>query len=197
MATVNCPHCGEMNVDAGQFCASCGKALPSVDAAGPQVVTGNMVAQTDAGRTVQVEQLAAQAKKAFGVLLFVGIANIVLGVGFHFLLKGLSREAARQHNQAAAQQLAQASGVILVTLLILGVIYVFLAIWSRSDPLPAAIIGLVIYVSLQIVGIVQNPVMYANPIAIIIPIVIIIALVKAIQAGVKHKQLKEQMTVGY
>jgi hypothetical protein len=172
-----------MNVDAGQFCASCGKALPSAAPGGPHVVTGETVATTAVGRTVQAEQLRKQAGRAFGVLLFVGILNVVVGVGFYFLVQGRSAEA------------DQAARLVLTVCLIVGGIYVGLALWSRRNPLPAAIIGLVIYVSLQLIAVVQNPQMYLR-LAIVIPVIIIIVgLLRAIQAGVKHKQLREQMTV--
>ena len=59
------------------------------------------------------------------------------------------------------------------------------------NPLPAAITGLAIFVTLQLVGAAVYPASLAE--GLIVKVIIIAALVKAIQAGLAHRKLKQKM----
>ncbi|MGC3970787.1 MAG: hypothetical protein QM775_26670 [Pirellulales bacterium] len=61
-----------------------------------------------------------------------------------------------------------------------------LALWSRKSPLPASIVGLVLYVSLHVLDAVVDPTTIAK--GFIMKIFIIVLLVQAIQAGLKYRQ---------
>ena len=182
MATINCPHCGQVNIDAGAFCAECGKALPSEVPSGPQVVMGNAVASTDAGKSAQAEQLRKQAGGAFGALLAVGILTLIGGIIIFALLKNAGGEAARQ------------APMLLGVNVVLAIIFTGLAIWARANPLPAAVVGLVLFISIHTINAVIDPTSIF--LGIPVKVIIIVVLIKAVQSGVKYKQLQEQMIRG-
>lgn len=204
MATVACPHCAAANTAGVAFCATCGKALPSMYATGPRVVTGGAMATTSAGVKLQADELHRQARKASGALLTVAIIQTVVG-GILF---------------AVFSSLPGAAGRINIPWLFgpvvaVGAIFWALYFWSRSNPLPAAIVGLVIYVTVWVLDIIGGIVMmsntpsggtpsgpgaglHINPISsgIFIRIIIIVMLVRAIQAGSQHRKLLRQQMAG-
>lgn len=196
METVACPHCGAQNTAGAAFCAGCGKALPLLSQTGPRIVTGNAVATTSAGLKLQTDQLHQQAKRASGALLAVAIIQTVLGGIVVALLAGTAG--------------ARAGGPALMMLLVpvMGVAAIFwgLYIWSRRNPLPAAIVGLVVYVSLWALDVVAAIAAAANdpggtgPGAalnrptngLFMRIIIVVILARAISAGVQHRKLLRQ-----
>ena len=203
---MNCPHCQHSNEDAGNFCVECGKALPSAAPSGPRVVTGNAVADTEIGRSVQSDELHKQAGKAFAVLLTLVIL-ITVSIFLMFIQSVSKGGAARVAAGASAPSL------------VLALIYLSLAIWARKNPLPAALAGLVVFASLMIVGLIGLSLVmvliprvtirsHPLPSSAIIPVLvlfcslllgiavgaaIVVRFVRAIKAGLKHRQLQERM----
>jgi len=175
MAMAKCPHCGAENAEGSAFCAGCGKALPSATPTGPRVVTGEAMAATSAGRSVQEDQLRKQAKQACIALFAVAVLQVLAAL----LLSSVLRES----NPRAAS-------VVLAVLLVLAAIYTGLGFWARVNPLPAAIVGLVLYVSLVVLDLVADPSSLAR--GWLIKLLIVIVLAKAVEAGVKYRQFKAQ-----
>ncbi len=175
----NCPHCGVENDGVAAFCVQCGKALPESMPSGPRVVSGDQMAATAVGQNLQADQLRKQAGQAFKALIVVAVLSVIGGVVFFFILKSGPKEVADQ------------APVVLAINLVLAAIYAGLAIWARVNPLPAAIVGLVLFVSVHVISAVIDPMSIAQ--GIIVKIIIVVVLVKAIQAGVKYRQLRAQM----
>ncbi|HEY2586648.1 MAG TPA: zinc ribbon domain-containing protein [Tepidisphaeraceae bacterium] len=199
MAAVACPHCTVPNEQGSTFCQSCGKALPAVAATGPRVIAGQAVAATSAGMKLQVDELHKQLKKAAGALLWVAILQTLFGALIYFLV----------HNATAARAPAAVDATSVV---IFGIAAVFWALyfWARVNPLPAAIVGLVIYVTLWALDFIvalaamgnapagQAGALAANPFrGIVIKIIIIAILVRAIKAGQQHRKLLRQQQAGF
>jgi len=182
MSTISCPHCGTENSDAGAFCRQCGKALPSAAPSGPRVVTGEQVAATAVGQDLQRSQLRKQAGRAAGALFAVAVLHVIGGVVFYFLLKN------------NPQVEPGAPRILLIMNLVLAGVYAGLGFWGRVSPLPAAIVGLVLFVSVWAVSAVLDPASIVQ--GIIVKIIVIAVLVRAIQAGVKHKQLLTSPVTG-
>jgi hypothetical protein len=196
--TIACPHCRALNPVGSAFCESCGKALPTGATAGPRIIAGNQFATTAAGQKLQSDELEKQAKKAAGALLAVAVVQTAFGALVYFLLQNAGPQAA-----AAAQ-----STVVVV----FGVAVIFwgLYFWARKAPFPAAIVGLVVYVTLWLLDLIVWAVAISNhPGAagtgaaaagpfngIIIKIIIIAVLINAIKAGAKHRQLLRQQSSG-
>jgi hypothetical protein len=142
--SIVCPHCSAENAAIAQFCESCGKALPSLTTSGPRVVDGASFATTAAGQKLQSDELHKQAKKAAGALLTVAIIQtIICGV---LVLVANSNNRLNVMTQNAAF-LGIAGGAV---------IFWALFFWARRQPLPAAIVGLVLYATLVMINVVVS-----------------------------------------
>ena len=199
--TNNCPHCGAANAYGAAFCQNCGKGLPPALPTGPRVVGVDQAALTDAGFKLQTEELHKQAKKAAGVLLAIAILQFVVG-GFLYL--ALS-------NAPQRGNIVFDPTMMLVSTVGVGIVYLGLFFWARRNPLPAAIVGLLVYLTLTVADIVAIAGMARDaggqggsggygsssssgpPMSIPwLKIIIVIILVQAIQAGLKHRKLLQQ-----
>ncbi len=176
-----CPHCGVAVDDSrgpAAFCEHCGKALPALYTTGPRVVGAGTFAATQAGQELQARDLARQAKKAATALLAVALIQLILGGLVVFLLK-------------KELQAADAWGLALAEVFGVGTLYLGLFFWARQQPLPPAIVGLVVYVTLQIATAI-----HVGPEAlwkgILVKVIIIVVLARAIGAGVQHRRLLQQ-----
>jgi len=84
-----------------------------------------------------------------------------------------------------------------VTTLVVGVIaalFYGLAFWSRQQPFPAAVTGLVVLVTLWLIDFALDPASIARD--IIIKAIILLVLIRAVQAGITHRKLTRQMAAG-
>jgi peptidoglycan/LPS O-acetylase OafA/YrhL len=186
--SVPCPHCGAANVAAARFCESCGKALPSAVATGPRVFTGDAMPTSAAGQDLLANELAKQTKRAATTLLVIAILALIGGVIFFVLA------ANAPPNPAIDPKLYA------VTFVIVGVIFGGLYFWARTSPLPATIVGLVIYLTFLGISVVtfltsaqEVEGVRGSPVGCI-DIIIIILLVQGVQAGLKAKRLREGRT---
>ncbi|MEX2213087.1 MAG: zinc ribbon domain-containing protein [Phycisphaeraceae bacterium] len=176
MAEVQCPHCGGANLYDAAFCEACGKALPTGH--GPRIVKDSELATTSAGRSVQQLELAKTMKKAFGALLAVAIIQVIATVLISF-----AGNDPRVDKKALQTVLIVMGGI--------GAGFFVLAIWARSSPLPAAVVGLVVYVSLHLIsGILDPTTLYQG---LLIKIIVVAVLIQAIQAGIQHRKLVQEM----
>jgi len=195
VGSIACPHCAAANEAGSAFCRTCGKALPAVNATGPRIITGQALASTAAGVKLQSDELERQAKKAANALLAVAILQTIFAGAFYLISQNLPR--------AAAINLP----VVLGTILGVAAIFWALYFWARVNPLPAAIVGLVVYVSLWALDFIVAMGQMANsgghtigagPFnGIIIRLIIVLMLVRAIQAGVMHRKLMRQRQQGF
>ncbi|MDB5328268.1 MAG: hypothetical protein JWM57_3837 [Phycisphaerales bacterium] len=187
---INCPHCDVSNPNGGAFCESCGMALPDPHYTGPRVVDAKSLPATVAGGELFGDQLLKQTKTAVTTLLVVGIVQIVIGGLAALAVMNLSH--GRQANPAALIPFA-VIGVI-------GLIFIGLSFWARHSPLPAAIVGLVLYSTLVVLNIAtaMSNISAGGPQANNglggigvgwLDIVIIIFLARGIQAALTHRRL--------
>lgn len=176
-----CPHCGASVSPELAFCEQCGKALPTASDR-PRIVEGASFAATAVGQKLQADELRRKAKSSSGALLAVAIFA-TLGCGLVYMVLQDAFDDPEVGGAAKAMMAAQ---------VVLTVAYYGLYIWSRTNPLPAAIIGLVVYLSLMAVNaIIFGPQTLAE--GIIVKVIIVVFLLKAIQAGVQHRELLHQM----
>ena len=192
MSTITCPHCGAGNPAAAAFCEACGKALPSAVAGGPRVVGGDAIAATAAGQQLQADQLQKQAKRASGALLAVAIILTIVSAVVFFILRAASGMAPPPGAQGAG--FAQGAAAVMM---ILAAVFWGLFFWSRSQPLPAAIVGLVIYATLIVINVVTSLSQIGEGgrggLGVgCIDIIIMVVLAQAITAGVQHRKLMRQ-----
>lgn len=186
--SISCPHCGANNVAGAQFCESCGKALPSAVPSGPRVVSAESMPTTAIGGRLVSDELTKTQKKASGALLAVAILQTLVGP---LLLVVITRN---------ARPPVELGPVVWVVQFGVAALFWALWFWSRKSPLPASIVGLVLYCTLVVINVISSVSALAqNPdgprrgfggLGIgIIDVIIIVVLAQAIQAGLKHKRL--------
>jgi uncharacterized membrane protein len=180
-----CPHCRHEDPAAGAFCAACGLALPTAIPTVPRVVSSNELAATGVGQVLQEEELRRQAKKAEIALLGVAVIQTVVGGVALF---------------ASAQKPGQ-SAMIALTFGSLTVAAIFWGLfsWSQSHPLPAAIVGLVVYGTLLGLSIVFSLTHFKQGMpgksglgVGWVDAVVIGALIRAIYAGTRYRRVFQQ-----
>jgi hypothetical protein len=206
-ATVICPHCSATNPSGSAFCESCGKALPPPVPSGPRVVGADDVAATSAGLTLQTGEAAKQAKKAANALLTVSILITFSAALILVLINVLKPR----------DDMPLPIGMVDVVInLFIAALFWALWMWSRKNPLPPAIVGLVLYITITVVQLMVAAMLIkqareagafeadatANPGSssgpppgfggIFIRIFILLMLVQAVHAGVKHRRLLRQ-----
>ncbi|HPF37357.1 MAG TPA: zinc ribbon domain-containing protein [Phycisphaerae bacterium] len=180
--TSQCPHCSSDNAEGATYCRSCGKALPNPASSGPRIVEYSDVATTAAGSAAQVAELQKQIKKASGALLAVAILQWV--VGGLLAVVGTKLLADRGVDTSAMN-------VVYVTVFGVGALFFGLYLWSRRSPFPAAVVGLVVFVSLHLLEALADPASIYR--GVIVKVIIIAILIGAVKAGVRHRELKRQL----
>jgi peptidoglycan/LPS O-acetylase OafA/YrhL len=179
-----CPHCGADNPIGSTFCARCGKALPAAAGSGPRVVTAGTAGASSAGRQLLSDELRKKLNKASGALLAVAIIQAVLGPVMLFMMKEQAQK------QAGPGQVIEIQPIAYV--MVFGIAGAFFGLWawSRVQPYVAAIVGLVLFVSIWLLDVIADPTQIAR--GIILKVIIIAVLVKAIQAGGEYRKLLDQ-----
>ncbi len=124
-------------------------------------------------------------KKAFIALLIVAILQ-TLGGPVMLMVEKSKLETA---NPGMTYQIQPYMYVI-----VFGIAALFwgLAIWARRNPLPAAIVGLVTFITLHAIEAVADPTSIIR--GIIMKVLVIGMLVSAIKAGIEFRKLKEAST---
>lgn len=177
---ITCPHCSAVNAVAGAFCESCGKALPSAAPSGPRVLAGDAMPTSGAGRVVVSEELKKKMKHASYALLAVAIIQTLLGPVMLYASK------AQMERETGAPAEVTAIGWIIV----IGIASAFwiLFVWSRFQPLAAAIVGMVLFITIHLLDIIADPTSIAK--GLIMKIIVIAVLAKGISAALQYKRLK-------
>ena len=159
---------------------------------GSRVITGDAMASTPAGVKLQADELHKQVKKAANALLTVAIIQTIFAIIIYFAVQNSGGNA------------VVAAGLLLAV----AVVFWGLFFWARVNPLPAAIVGLVIYVTLWALDLLvwmmstasstsgSNP-GGAGPFnGIVIKILIVVMLGRAIKAGAMHRKLLRDQQLG-
>lgn len=175
-----CPHCQALNLGGGDFCTQCGKAIPALGGTSPTFISRsqNSLAKTKAGTALQINLLQRLAsRKAFRWLLLLAIGCTAIGLVICFL---------QGNNPAVSKGDLRA---LLIANLVLGGAYLALALWAQTSPLIPAILGLALYIGVNVFNASLGP----STIAVgwLWKVLIVIALIKAIKAGLAYKKLQD------
>lgn len=182
MESIMCPHCQSPNALDASFCEACGKAVGAATG-GPRVVSGDDYAQTQAGAALQSDLLDAQAKSAAGALLLVAILQVLFGTLVIFVLRGSTRPGAIETGVSIP--------ILALSVYGIGAIFFALYFWARRNPYPAAIVGLLFFITVHLLDALADPAALFR--GLIVKIVFIAILVKAIRAGTRHRDLLKRM----
>jgi hypothetical protein len=174
-----CPHCGSQTLASAAFCESCGKAVSS-GSAGPRIVGNAAQATSGASAKLMADGLKKYTKRAMTTLIVLGCLQLVIAAVFYSISTG-----GPVANRGAMQTAALVTAG-------LGVVFLGLGFWARSSPLPATVVGTVLYGSL----IMLNVVNWANqpggarglPVGLL-DIIIVAFLLKGIQAALEYRKL--------
>ncbi len=142
-------------------------------------------------------------KQARGILIAVGILTIIVnGIGLALLPSQVKNELDKEINKVKAQRMvvdqakvkeveAQilrygylASGVVIG----LGVVFVILGLIVNQYPVPATLLGLVLYIGAVVILALLDPITIAQ--GIIWKIIIIACLLKALQTAIAYEKEK-------
>ena len=180
----SCPHCAAPNSGAAKFCTACGKAMPAAAPGSPRVLKQAYFAASSAGQSLQLDELRKQSRRA--VLTLGWLAGIQLVIGGILLVV----------SQVAPPQARHEVLVLGAVLGCIGLAFTALAFWARRSPLPAAITGLVLFVSLwaldtTVLLMGDHPELAFR--GAIVKLLIAAALGHAVSAALKHKALLRKM----
>jgi hypothetical protein len=176
-----CPHCSAGNPAEATFCGSCGKALPTLHASGPQLVMGDMPASSGAGNKLLGDELARTTKKAATALMWVAILQTIFGP--------IALMAAKAKMERESGMVFELQPIAYVIIFSVAAAFWGLFFWARKSPLPAAIVGLVLFITLHVVDAVADPATLLQ--GWIVKIIVVVVLSKAISAGLQHRRLLE------
>lgn len=186
MSEVICPHCGMENAAGTAFCESCGKAV-SVQSTTPRVIEKRASASMAIGQGIQAKQLRQMAKKASKTLFCLAILYFLAALLFFLQTQGV-------------EEVPPVVRLMIIAISIVGVIFLALGVWAKFHPLPASIVGLILYVSLVVTGLILSPeflsqerAIQETAIQVLIILIIVLALAKAIAAGIRFRKLKAMM----
>jgi len=163
MKSAVCPTCdatlNPLEIADG-YCDACGKQVPAyaVRAAGRAVAFGS----APGARQVSAE-LDKARKQMSGILFAIAALQLVCGV----MLLAIG---SRHH---------RVSGIAVVELAGIAIVFGSLGLWARYRPLPPAIIGLVLYILLSLLTFAANPALAAKGIGI--RVLMVMMLIRAIR----------------
>lgn len=176
---VQCPHCGAPNPPDSRFCGACGKALPSAVPTRPVIIGDKDFATSESGRALQLDELHRRARAARNILFCLAVLQFI----FSGALTALAlSDATGQGDRLLV--IGIATGVV-------GLLFLILGFWAGRNPLPASIVGLVLFVTFVVADALASPATLIQ--GAIIKIFIIAVLAKAVSAGVRHRQLKKHI----
>lgn len=184
----SCPHCGAVDPGAAAFCVRCGKAMPQ--ASGPKIVREKDLASSSTGQNLQSQELAKKARSASTTLIVLAVLQFLASGVLVFAGMNVGPEGVKQ---PGVEEAITGDSVVVIGAVIgvLAAIFLALGIWARRSPLPAAITGLTLYVTLMLAGAALDPASLVQ--GIILKAIIILFLVRAIQAGFQHRALLRKM----
>jgi hypothetical protein len=175
---VTCPHCGAINAPGAPSCHACAKAFPPAIPPAHQLAGAPGVTASPASAELQVADLDRKAQTSVKTLLLIGILAVVFAA---FTYQKLNDP---QYDHDAVL-------VLLGLHAFTSVVFLGLWFWARRSPFLPALIGLILYVSLQVGLFVVNPPQGRMSIPWL-PILFALSLLHATWISWKSQQVRRQ-----
>ena len=171
LSSARCTSCDSPVNEQDQFCINCGFPLKGTDEAQNQFLSNKRYKQHE------LKELSRKTRNAQTTLFVLSGLFFVIGVIYYFFIGGQS----------------DLAFVALVTNLILSAVFLALGGWSKNKPIAAIISGLVLYIIVQLISIVNDPVNIGK--GIIVKIVVIGYLVKGLQSAMEVEKIKKEYNI--
>jgi len=162
-----CRACGNAVNEQDQFCINCGFPLKGTE------TEQNLFISARHFRKHQVQELHRKVKNAQTTLFVLAGLFFVFGVIAYFI--------AGQNDLGFA---------VLIQQLILAAVFLALGGWAKSKPVVALISGLVLFILVQLISIIDDPVNIVK--GIILKVIVIIYLVKGLQSAIEAEKIKKE-----
>lgn len=190
---MGCRHCHAEVDPAAFYCGVCGMAV-RVQHAEPRVVNElRGTALSVLGQSVQTDFLDKHIRKSFSTLLNLGVFLVLAAIVIE-LIRPLVKGKPFAPIVGMLSMLLPGSGFVGVAGLpigaicgALGVFFVAIAMWSRREPLHAALTGSLIYIAFACLEGTLQPMAICQ--AAIVKIIIVLALISAVKAGFAHRRV--------
>lgn len=152
----------------------------------PRIIAGDALPESAAGQKLVGDELQKQTRRAANTLMWVSILMYAFGIIIFLVISNARAVAAENAN------------LLLVMQFVIATVFLGLYFWARTSPLPASLVGLVIYCTLIAINVATTMSSMAERRSGIgglgigwLDIVIICLLAQGISAGLKHKKLME------
>ena len=165
-----CTSCENPVNEQDQFCTNCGFPLKGTPEEQEQFLSARRYKQHE------MKELSRKTKNAQTTLFVLAGLFFVVGIIYYYI--------GGQNDLAFA---------ILITNLILAAVFLALGGWSKNKPVAAIISGLVLYILVQFISIVDDPSNIVK--GIIVKILVIGYLVKGLQSAMAAERLKKELNL--
>lgn len=165
-----CRACGNAVNGHDQFCTSCGFPLRGTDE------EQNVFISARHFRKSQVQTLHKKIKNAQTTLFVLAGLFAVIGVAYYFI--------SGQNDLGFA---------VMITNLILAAVFLALGGWAKNKPVVALISGLVLFILVQLISIIEDPTNIVR--GIIIKALVIVYLVKGLQSAIEAEKIKKEHNI--
>lgn len=165
-----CAVCNSHVPEADAFCTSCGYPVK-----GTETEQQYFISERNA-REIDLESFQKAVNVASRTLFVIATFTAAFGVILYFV-------SSQNHTD-------QFAGATLVVNLILAALYLGLGLWSKSKPVAALISGLSLYLIVQVVSAIGNPMSLAT--GIILKIIYIGYFIKGIKSAMEAERVRKQ-----
>ena len=182
--TITCRKCNSVEAADQAFCKNCGEPLK-----GEMKQTSTPSSMSGLGSLVD-DQHEKHIKRARGAIMVVAVITIIAAVVFWFLLENEIAKIEADPNMYVLQDVVAQRRIMIGATFAIGVIFLALFFWAKSNPFGAALTAFIIYVTNIIVNAGIEP--KTLPQGIILKIVIIVLLLNGVKSGLAYKKETEQ-----
>lgn len=133
-----------------------------------------VAASERAADEIEADALLLEVKKAQSAMLLVAIVQSIAAV-FLVLMNTVDT-------------------ITTVVLVLIAALFFGLWAWAKHKPLAAAIVGLMVFVSLHLADAIVDPTALVR--GIVLKIVVVVMLARAISAGIKHREFVRERGLG-
>ena len=170
LSPIKCEYCANTVSEQDQFCINCGFPLKGNEGEQRQFIS------TKNYKHHELKELTRKTKNA-QTTLFV-LAGLFFVIGVIYYLINMDSDLAF---------------VAMITNLILAAIFLALGGWSKNKPVVSLISGLVLYVIVQLLSMIDDPANIAR--GAIVKVIVIVYLVKGLQSAMEVEKIKKEHNI--